>query len=284
VPLGTLQVRDYLSGVEHHEIPDLDFTLEERGYPTFGPKNRFGAILFIEKEGFAPLLAKVRLAERYDLAIMSTKGMSVTASRELVDQVCDAAAETRVPLLVLHDFDKSGFSILGTLHRSARRYAYRNAVEVIDLGLRIEDITGLETEDVFIDSAVKARQNLLENGATEAEVEFLLKRRVEINAFPSDRLISWIEGKLVKHGVAKVIPDEDVLADAYRRMRRQALVQQRIDDLVAELTDEDCVVPPDLKNRISDMLASGSAQPWDEALQKIANRDHLKVATESNAP
>jgi hypothetical protein len=51
-----------------------------------------------------PLFDKVQLAERY--AIMSTKGMSVT----LVDTL-------DVPLLVLHDFDKSGFSIAATLRR-----------------------------------------------------------------------------------------------------------------------------------------------------------------------
>ena len=32
-------------------------------------------ILFIEKEGFMPLFEAVQLAERFDLAIMSTKGM-----------------------------------------------------------------------------------------------------------------------------------------------------------------------------------------------------------------
>ena len=105
---------------------------------------------------------------------------------------------------MLHDFDKAGFSILGTLHRSARRYQYRNRVEVIDLGLRIEDIAGLETEDVFINSKEKAAQNLVENGASPEEVEFLLEQRVEINAFPSDELISWLESKLDQHGVAKV--------------------------------------------------------------------------------
>ena len=45
-----------------------------------------------------PLFKEVKLAERYDIAIMSTKGMSVTASRELVDQLC---AEGDIPLLVL---------------------------------------------------------------------------------------------------------------------------------------------------------------------------------------
>ena len=54
--------------------------------------NRFGAVLFIEKEGFLPLFHRVRLAERYDLAIMSTKGMRVVAARHAGGRVCGAAA------------------------------------------------------------------------------------------------------------------------------------------------------------------------------------------------
>jgi hypothetical protein len=38
-------------------------------------------VLFIEKEGFMPLFERVHLAERYEIADMSTKGMSVTAAR-----------------------------------------------------------------------------------------------------------------------------------------------------------------------------------------------------------
>ena len=179
VPLGTLQVRDYLASIKQHRVVlKPGFAIEAGNYPTLGPTNRFGAILFIEKEGFHPLFEKVKLAERYDLAIMSTKGMSVTASRELIDQICSTAAEIRVPLFVLHDFDKAGFSILGTLHKSARRYAYRNTVKVVDLGLRIEDVAGLETEEVFIDNKEKATENLVENGATPEEVVFLLEQRV----------------------------------------------------------------------------------------------------------
>ena len=49
-----------------------------------------------------------KLAERYDIAIMSTKGMSNTASRELIDKFCGDIP--RCPLYVLHDFDKAGFS------------------------------------------------------------------------------------------------------------------------------------------------------------------------------
>ena len=43
---------------------------------------------------------------------MSTKGMSVTACRMLVEELCGRQG---LPLFVLHDFDKSGFSIQQTL-------------------------------------------------------------------------------------------------------------------------------------------------------------------------
>jgi len=75
VPLGTLEVRQYLSGARR-DAPKHG----RRLFPTHGPVNRFRAVLFIEKEGFLPLFRRVQLAERHDLAIMSTKGMSVVAA------------------------------------------------------------------------------------------------------------------------------------------------------------------------------------------------------------
>jgi hypothetical protein len=138
VPLGTLDVRRYILDVADTQPPgiDIDIGLSGAVWPTCGPRNRYSAVLFIEKEGFMPLFDKVKLAARYDIAIMSTKGMSVTASRLLVDTLC----KDGVPLLVLHDFDKSGFSIAATLQRDTRRYEFENKVNLIDLGLRLEDV------------------------------------------------------------------------------------------------------------------------------------------------
>ena len=278
VPLGTLQVRNYLAGVRQYKIKDPTFDVWEAGYPTLGPKHRFGAILFIEKEGFVPLFEAVRLAEQYDLAIMSTKGMSVTAARELVDELC---AEHAIPLLVLHDFDKAGFSIAGTLRRSTRRYRFGHdhAANVIDLGLRLDDVSGLETEDVYVDSPEKAKQNLRENGATEEEIDFLVDQaqRVELNAFASDQFVEWIERKLGEQGVAKVTPDRDVLSAAYVRMRRQAAVQARINEVLDELDDEQAEPPPipdDLTKRLNKLMGRDRAQRWDACLRKIAEEDH----------
>ena len=268
VPLGTLQVRRYLQRIRRHSIDELSFNIREKHFPTLGPKNRYGAILFIEKEGFMPLFEEVQLAERYDIAIMSTKGMSVTASRQLVDDLC---AQNNIPLLVLHDFDKAGFSIAGTLRRDTRRYQFQHAINVVDLGMRIEDIDGLETEDVHLQAVGAARQNLRDNGATDDEIKFLLHQRVELNAFPSDELVAWIEQKLDEQGVKKIIPDEELLTEAYQRALRQALVQQRIDALIEEMqSDEDFQVPSDLADQVADQLQETPSRTWDGVVQDLA--------------
>src|SRR4030095_3448270 len=154
IGLGTLGVRGYLSSIEFIAAIDRDKKRAiQKGattthadmtpsspplHSTSGPKNRFGAILFIEKEGFLPLFKAVRLAERYDIAIMSTKGMSNTAARRLVDSLCQRLKG--VPLLIVRDFDKAGFSIASTLQNDTRRYGFKNRLVVHDLGLRLTDV------------------------------------------------------------------------------------------------------------------------------------------------
>ncbi len=219
-----------------------------------------------------PLFKEVKLIERYDLAIMSTKGMSTTASRKLVDRLCSAHD---ISLLVLHDFDKAGFSIVGTLKRDTRRYSFEHEINVIDLGLRLKDVDALETESVHTESGMAARRNLRKNGATEEEIEFLLEQRVELNAFTSDALIAWIEGKLEEHGVAKVIPDEDSLADAYRRAVEQTFVQGKINDVLDEAHDlgENAEIPDDLSDKVALRLKKDSTLPWDKVVRQIAEED-----------
>jgi len=270
IGLGTLEVREYLASVHNHKVNDPDFDLIEKHYPTAGPKSRFGAILFLEKEGFAPLLKAVHLAERYDIATMSTKGMSVTASRELIEEL---GATYKVPILVLHDFDISGFTIFGTLRSSTRRFTYDRKFKVIDLGLRLADIEGLEREDVYISSSAKTTATLRRHGATKKEIEILIDqgRRVELNALASDQLIDLIERKLAEHGISKVIPAEKVLAEAYRRMHRQAVIQAEIDKLVADLDEDDIGIPTGLRHYIEKEIAANPMQSWDELLREIVS-------------
>lgn len=273
VSLGTLDVRWYLGGTR-----DKDNIVFDPGelYPTHGPLNRFDAILFIEKEGFMPLFNAVKLTERFDLAIMSTKGLSNTAARQLVDQLC---GEHDIPLLVLHDFDKAGFSIAGTLQRDTNRYSFYHEIQVIDLGLRLDDVKtwDLEAETFYTNASPSSMsQNLRRNGATEDEIDFIVnqRKRVELNAFRSAEMVEFIETKLAKHGIKKVAPDVDTLEAAYRRALEIKYIKQRFTELKAEAKklSESAKVPP-LKHKVAKMLKEVPTMPWDRAIANLAGND-----------
>src|SRR5215813_4754820 len=136
----------------------------------------------------------------------------------------------------------SGFLILGTLQRDTRRYQFSRTIEVVDLGLRLADIDGLESEPA---AATKAsvgvlRRQLAENGATDAEIDILLDERVELNAMASDDLIEMIERKLKDYGLEKVIPPNDgLLAETYRAFHRGQQLREKFEELKEGFEDED---------------------------------------------
>jgi hypothetical protein len=81
--------------------------------------------------------------------------------------------------LLLHDFDKAGFSIAGTLKHDPRRYEFQNSIDVVDLGLGLADVEsmGLESEYQHHPKARKSAliANLQENGASEEEIAFMFR-------------------------------------------------------------------------------------------------------------
>jgi hypothetical protein len=268
IGLGTIAAREYLDSVRAPTLEEAGLAAAKIG--TRGPDGCFGAVLFIEKEGFLPLFRAVHLAERFDLAIMSTKGMSSTAARTLIDNLC----QCKVPLLALHDFDKAGMSIAGTLRRDTRRFSFTRRVKVIDLGLRLTDIRelGLEAsaEDVFDRGSDAAKlRNLKLNGATREEAEFLLQRRAELNALPSDQLVAFIERKLIEHGIRKVVPNDDLLRDAYNLYAKSKRVEEIVAEAISEVDDEDIPVPDDLSARVTALLKKDPKLRWDEAVAAI---------------
>ena len=281
--VGTLEVRRYIGGWFSSVATGVSTSLVDRvnRVGTSGPANRYGAVLFIEKEGFDPLWERVDLADRFDLAIMSTKGMSVTAARSLVESL----SKQGIPIYVLRDFDKAGFSIVHTLRTDTRRYTFRGGrPNVIDLGLRLTDVQDmdLESEPVDYGGSVDPRHNLRASGATEEECDYLVKwqsyggwegQRVELNAMDSRQLVDWLEGKLRGAGVVKVIPDDDTLAAAYQRARRLASVRGAIEAALDESRDREFPVPDDLRVRIGAALERHAGRAWDDVVANIADDD-----------
>jgi len=261
---GTIGVRNYLTAMREPEI--IEARLEPAHVATIGPRGNIAAVLFCEKEGFNPLFKAVDLANRWDLMIISTKGVSVTAARELIETICGG----KIPLFVLHDFDLAGFMILGTLSRDTRRYKFASSLNPISLGLRLEDIDDLEREPAAArrtDDEQTADQ-LRENGATEEEIEILLEERVELNALTSDALIEMIETKLEAHGIKKVIPSVEMLKDTYVAFHQSQALEEAFKKVKNEMPKVDGIdVPVDLEEQVRSLLNEHPNLRWDDAVR-----------------
>jgi hypothetical protein len=268
IGLGTLEVDEYLK--TKAEIGPAVTLGGSEMYPTHGPLNRYQTILFIEKEGFMPLLESARIADRFDLAIMSTKGMSVVACRKLLDEL---SANGRLKqVLVMHDFDLYGFSIFGTLGTDTRRYSFSSEVTVVDLGLRLADIEELELEgEPYSPKDWEARELTLErHGATQEEIEFLEEKRVELNALTAPQFVEFLETKLAGH-TTKVLPDHSVIEAHARRIWEQQQARKRCQEILDQVHAEaaNAQLPENLVNGVHDLLEEDDTLSWDQAVDKL---------------
>ncbi len=270
ISLGTVDVREYVGGFHRCAPAGEELNpkfLTERLFPTKGALHRYGAVIYIEKEGFHELLERHGFAMRHDVALMSSKGHSVMAARSIVD------ALPEIPVLVVRDFDVAGFNIAHTLRHGSWRDEFTERPNVIDIGLRLEDVKRYQLQSERVQYKDDRRGTLEEHGATEEEIEFLCGEyhggeRVELNAFSTEDLIRWLEEKLMEHGVQKVIPDDEVLAAAYRRSFEIRVSQGRIREIQEEArrTSANAQVPKDLADRVKKRLKANPAMPWDQAV------------------
>ena len=195
------------------------------------PEDRFAGILFIEKEGFLPLLQDAGIPQKYDLAVMGCKGQSVEAARHMIDVLCKDR-----PLFIVRDFDKAGFHIAAALTRDSDVYTFTNKINVTDFGLRLVDAErfGLIERCETLDKKKNSRAIPTEDfpNATPEENAFLKSgRRVELNAFRSADFIKWLEEKLEQSGIQKVVPDEQQLVDQYVDCERERLMDIELESV-----------------------------------------------------
>jgi hypothetical protein len=153
-----------------------------------------------------------------------------------------------ITILVAHDADISGYEIARTLENETRttRGMY---IDVIDLGLTVKEALdmGLEPEGVVIQ---KEPSYELLYRLTSEEKEFLLGRqihyagawqgkRVELNAMPTNQLISWLEGKLKELSLqTKVLPPEEEVENELRDaidLKLEDDVEQMVRGAIEEL-------------------------------------------------
>jgi len=135
--------------------------------------------------------------------------------------------------------------------------------------------------------------NLRANGATEAEIEFMFRdfdttrstRRVELNAMTSPQFIGFLEQKLKEHGVAKVVPDEDELAESYRFFARNRKIEKIVQrELKSHKSDEEAIAVPDnCVEQVRKVLSERPELRWDSAVYELAGGKLIKTQLKSKS-
>lgn len=279
IGVGTLAVREYIEEIAEPEIADID--IAEVKVVTNGPAGRYGSVLYIEKEGFDPIIEAAGVPEEFDIAPMSCKGMSVIAARTMVEELC---AKHGLKLYILRDFDVTGFTIKKTLHTTSKRYTFKRKVDGVDIGLRLEDIDwfaaqgrplATETVDFGKTSKASVRARLKRDGASEAEIDFLTTgpgntgQRVELNAMTSDVFVAFVRRKLTEHRAAKVIPTPEMLAETFTALKRGAMAKEALEAELTRLNAAAVDVPADLDARVRATLQANPKATWDAAVKVI---------------
>jgi hypothetical protein len=157
------------------------------------------------------------------------------------------------------------------MRRETRRYTFEHEIKPIDLGMRLTDIVGLQDEEVHDRGDEDSRiANLAQNGATAKEIEFLLKRRVELNAMTSRQLVAFVERKLVQHGIRKIVPPRAELNEAFRLFTQSREAEKIIQGELKKLNGRPPVsVPRDLAEQVRKFLRNNPTKRWDEAVSAL---------------
>ena len=111
------------------------------------PAWTFNKVVYIEKEGFSEALKAARWAERHDCMLMSSKGFTTRAARDLVDKL--AEHDEPVTIFCVHDADAYGTMIYQTFQEETKARGARK-IQIVNLGLEPWEAIemGLEVETV----------------------------------------------------------------------------------------------------------------------------------------
>lgn len=171
------------------------------------PAWTFNKLLYIEKEGFSEALKDIDWPERHDCAVMSSKGFSTRAARDLIDKL--AEHDEPVTVFCVHDADAYGTMIYQTLQQETAARGARK-INIVNLGLEPWEAIemDLEVEDVEEGGRRKAVADYVgERDDDEEWDEWLQAHRVELNAMTTPQFIEWLDGKMADYD--KLIPPHE---------------------------------------------------------------------------
>ena len=264
------------------------------------PEWTFNKLIYIEKEGANEALKDNGWLERHDCTVMSSKGYSTRAARDLIDKL--AEHDEPITVFAVTDADAFGSMIYQTLQEETQARGARN-ITIINLGLHPWEAIamGLEVEEVEVkqNKAGEDRRKPVADYVKKADKsgkhgkvpvgkapdgetweQWLQTHRVELNAMTTPQFIEWLDGKMAaaKHG--KLIPPNEVLevelkARIEEKVRaditERILLEAKIDDQVKAAVD--AIKTPRAATLVKDIKRLFKTKPerdWRSHIEAVA--------------
>jgi len=257
IPIGTISVENY-----------------ER------PEWTFNKIIYSEKEGFFTILKDAKFPERFDCALLTSKGYASRAVKDLFDLLGDTDEE--ILFFCIHDADAAGTKIYETLQEGTMARPGRR-VRVINLGLDPEEALEMGLEVETAQRAISRRP--VASYLDDEWREWLQDNRVELNAMTSPQFLEWLESKISAHGVRKVVPDNQVMLRTLRaevialtsqqvqeQILREAGYDQRVRRAIQAVTPIIEQEASSLRRVVSNELDSNGEAHWSQPVRDFAKK------------
>jgi hypothetical protein len=180
------------------------------------PEQMYNAALFIEKQGFIPVLKESGLVRERNLAVMTSQGFATRAARTQMKFFIRKG----IKVYVLHDCDIYGHDIVRKIRQGSE--TFEEPLDVIDIGLSVADIDRLGKRPLAETVKPKGERRLrtaLEGLSPQERSFFVIEkrriygpsdvqyRRVELNALTNDEFVAFILSK-IQHEVVKPDPKD----------------------------------------------------------------------------
>ena len=256
------------------DIPLGTLTVEEYERPVW----TFNKLVYIEKEGFSEALKE--WPERHDCALLSSKGFTTRAARDLVDKL--AEHDEPVTVFCVTDADAFGTVIYETFQQATKARRARK-IGIVHLGLHPWEAVdaGLEVEEVERgDQRKPVAAYVLEREDGDEWERWLQTHRVELNAMTTPEFIAWLDGEMAEHGGKLIPPDDVIVAELEERLESKvrAAVTERIlreagleDQIAAVLKAIERPNAADLKNRIRQLFENNPEREWRDPIDEAAD-------------
>ena len=246
------------------------------------PAWTFNKLLYIEKEGANEALKEVRWPELHDCAVMSSKGFSTRAARDLIDKL--AEHDEPIEVFCVHDADAAGGMIYETLQEATKARDARK-IQIINLGLEPWEAIAMRLEIETVKAGdrrkpvadyIKERDDVAPDGDTWED--WLQTHRVELNAMTTPAFIAWLNDKMATHAVGKLVPPAEVLTTELNQRIEQkvraALTERILREAGLDRQVEDAVKV--IKTPGAEALAKGVRASFKRKADR-AWRDHIEA-------